>query len=85
MLDLKMKFLIKLLWRFHSTVALAEIWKNTYKTKLIDWTPSSMENGGPHYVRAGEGEEQNQTDIDDWVSPLVKSIYGTKLSLENST
>ena len=22
--------------RFHSTVALAEIWKNTYKTKLID-------------------------------------------------
>ena len=44
-----------------------------------------MENGGPHYVRAGEGEEQNQTDIDDWVSPLVKSIYGTKLSLENST
>ena len=32
-------------------------------------------NGGPHYVRAGEGEEQNQTDIDDWVSPLVKSIW----------
>jgi hypothetical protein len=23
-------------FRFHSTVALAEIWKNTYKTKLID-------------------------------------------------
>ena len=32
-------------------------------------------NRGPYYVRAGEGEEQNQTDIDDWVSPLVKSIW----------
>ena len=37
MLDLKINEMSYTLPpRFHSTVALAEIWKNTYKTKLID-------------------------------------------------
>ena len=28
-------------FRFHSSVILVEIWKNSYKTKLMDWTPKS--------------------------------------------
>ena len=33
-------------FRFHSTVILTDIWKNSYKTKLCDWDKDSRGGGG---------------------------------------
>ena len=42
--SLELTLTVSLILRFLSTVALAEIWKSSYKTKLIDWLKNIQPN-----------------------------------------